>query len=551
MKEQSLLGGDLKIGANAGGEFYKRSFYSISGKNGNRDFVFPNLPTFRNVNFPENINTNYATNHLLPNENFYDKEIQSVFGAVDFSFKNFLFLQVTGRNDWSSTLPAANNSYFYPSVSLGIDITEGFGLTNDFLSFAKVRLAYAQVGNDTDPYQTGARLNSGNFAGAPYARINSTIPPLDLRPERQNSYEGGLDLRLFNDRISLDFTYYNIHSFDQILESPVPISSGFEKLRFNTGEVRNKGIEILLGLAPVRTRNFGWDLGINFSRNRNFVETLTEGAEQLILGSNLFGNFGPSIVARPGEQFGTIIGWDYEYFDRNGNGITDGDERIPENRIIDENGQWYEVTDDRVPLGNASPDWLAGLRNTFRWKNLSLNTLIDFKVGGDVFWGTYATAVGFGQSPSSLRGRNAELGGLPWVATDDQGVETTHNNGLVKPGVYEDGTPNDKVVSSAYTHLDVFSWGPGIVTPFIQDNTYIKMRELSLSYDFPKSLIDKLGFIQRAKISLIGRNLFYIYDNAPDNINPEGLNGSGYNQGIEWGSLPGTRQFGVVLNTGF
>ena len=549
LKQQSI-GDKIKVSAFAGGEFYKRSYYGISGNNGGRNFVFPNLFTTKNIDFPDNVSAGFA-NRLLPNETFYDKEIQSAFGAIDLSYDNYLFLQITGRNDWSSTLPAESNSYFYPSVSLGFDVTEAFDITNDVVSFAKLRLAYAQVGNDTDPYQTGARLGSGNFAGAPYASVNGTIPPLQLKPERQNSYEAGVDLRLFNDRLSLDFTYYNIYSFDQILQSPVPLSSGYSNLRFNTGEVRNKGIEFLLGISPLRNETFGWDIGVNFSRNRNFVESLTEGAEQLILGSNLFGNFGPSIVARPGEQFGTIIGWDYVYFDKNSNGMTDDSERLPENRIIDENGQWYEVTDDRVPLGNASPDWLAGLRNTFRWKNLSLNTLIDFKVGGDVFWGSYATAVGFGQSPSSLNGRNAELGGQPWIAVDDQGVETTYNNGLLKPGVYADGTPNDKVVSNVYTHLDVFSWGPGITTPFISDNTYVKMRELSLSYDFPRSLITKLGFIQNAKITLVGRNLFYLYDNAPDNLNPEGLNGSGYNQGIEWGGLPSTRQFGVVLNTGF
>ncbi len=550
LKEQSL-GQSLKVNAYAGGEFYKRSYYSLFGKNGNRNFVFPNLFTTRNVDFPTTINSKYATDHLLPSEGFYDKEIQSVFAAVDFSFKNYLFLQITGRNDWTSTLPAGSNSYFYPSVSVGLDVTEALGLTNDVLSFAKLRLAYAQVGNDTDPYQTGARLNSGNFAGAPYASVNGTIPPLSLKPERQNSFEGGLDLRLFNDRLSLDFTYYNIYSYDQILEAPVPITSGYSKLRFNTGEVRNKGIEVLLGFSPLRSEKVSWDVGINFSRNSNVVESLTEGAEQLILGKNLFGNFGPSIVARPGEEFGTIIGWDYTYFDGNGNGVTDDSERVPDNRIIDENGQWYEVTDSREPLGNASPDWLAGLRNTVSYKGVTLTALVDFKMGGDVFWGTHATAVGFGQSPQSLEGRNAEFGGQPWVFTDDAGVETTYNNGLLKPGVYADGTPNDKVQSYVYSHLDVFSWGPGITTPFVSDNSYVKMRELSLSYDFPAPLIEKIGFLQNARISLVGRNLFYLYDNAPDNINPEGLNGSGFNQGIEWGALPGSRQYGVVLNTGF
>lgn len=545
------IGESLEISAYVGGEFYKRSYYSLAARNGNRNFVFPNLYTVRNVDFPTNINSGYATNQLLPNENFYDKEIQSVFAALDLTYKNFLFFQFTGRNDWSSTLPEANNSYFYPSASLGLDITEAFDIVDNTLSFAKIRLAAAQVGNDTDPYQTGARLGSGNYAGAPYATINATIPPLELRPERQNSYEAGLDLRLFNDRLSLDLTYYNIYSFDQILGAPVPQSSGYSNLRFNTGEIRNKGIEILLGVTPLETADFSWDLGVNFSKNRNYVESLTEGAEQLILGSNLFGNFGPSIVARPGEQFGTIIGWDYQYYDRNNNGEVDASEQVPENRIIDDNGQWYEITSDRVPLGNATPDWLAGLRNTFRYKSLTLNTLVDFKIGGDVFWGSHATAVGFGQSPQTLQGRNAEHGGLNWTQTNDDGTTNTYDNGLIKPGVYADGTPNDKVVSNVYTHLDVFSWGPGIVSPFVSDNSFVKLREVRLSYNFPSNLITRLGFLQRASVSVVGRNLFYIYDNAPDNLDPEGLNGSGYNQGIEWGQMPGTRQYGVVLNTGF
>ncbi len=546
LKEQEVTS-NISMSANIGGEYYSRSYYQIGGRNGNRNFVFPNLYSFKNVDFPDNIGSGYASNQLLSSEDRFDKEIQSVFGSLDFNYGNYLFLQVTGRNDWSSTLPQGNNSYFYPSVSLGFDITEAFDITDNTLSFAKLRLAYARVGNDTDPYQTGARLGSGNYAGAPFATVSGTIPPLDLQPEQQNSYEVGLDLRLFNNRASLDMTYYNIKSFDQILDAPVPLSSGYSKLRFNTGELRNRGFEFLLGLNPVRTRDLSWDIGINFSRNVNFVESLTEGAEQLILGSNLFGNFGPSIVARPGEQFGTIIGWDYVYFDKNGNGETDDSERVPENRIIDADGKWYEVSSDRVPLGNASPDWLAGIRNTLTWKSFTLSSVIDVKKGGDTFWGSYATAVGFGQSPQTLEGRNAEHGGQPW--TDDMGV--THSNGLLKPGVYADGSPNTKVVPMRYTHLDVFSWGPGITTPFISDNSFVKMRELSLSYDFPQSLVGKLGFLQRASVTLIGRNLFYLWDRAPDNLDPEGLSGAGYNQGIEWGQLPGTRQYGVVLNTGF
>ena len=546
LKEQEISS-DLSVSAFVGGEYYNRKYYHIQGKNGNRNFVFPNLYSFRNVDFPDVINTNYATNQLLPAESRLEKEIQSVFGSVDFNFRDYLNLNITARNDWSSTLPEDNNSYFYPAASLGFIFTEAFGMEYNWLSFGKLRIAAARVANDTNPYETTITYDNGTFGGQPYTFVRSTIPPINLAPEQQDSYEIGLDLRFFNGRASLDFTYYDQRSFDQILQSPVPLSSGFSSLKFNTGELENKGVEIIVGGTPISKGDFSWDVHLNFAKNTNKLVSLTEGAERYELGSNLFGNFGPTVEARPGEDFGIITGWDYVYFDQNNNGETDPSERVPENRIIDDNGQWYEVTDSRVPLGNATPDFTGGITNTFHWKGFTVNTLIDAKIGGDTFWGSQATAVGFGQSVSSLRGRNAELGGLPW--TDGEGV--THNNGLIKPGVYSDGTPNDQVVSHVYTHLDVFSWGPGIVTPFVSENSWVNLREVSISYNFPKALLEKTRVFQNLRLTVVGRNLAYLYDTAPENLNPEGMNGSGFNQGIEWGGLPASRSFGVVLNTQF
>ncbi|MDN5201292.1 SusC/RagA family TonB-linked outer membrane protein [Fulvivirgaceae bacterium BMA10] len=531
---------DINITASLGAEHFKQTFYRISGSNAGRDFANPWLYTFSNFQNPNgNINNS-------PSEDSFGKIINGVFGSVDVSYKNMLFLTLTGRNDWSSTLPDGVNSYFYPSASLSFAFTDAFDIAPDILSFGKVRVAYANVGNDTDPFEIAPTFNLGSYGGQPSTTLPGTIPPTALAPESVNSYEAGLDLRFLEGKIGLDFTYYYISSKDQILSSPLPISSGFNSLRFNTGELENRGVEFLIDATPFETKDFSWNIAFNYSSNKNKVVSLADGAETLVLG-NIFGAHGPNVEARPGEEFGTIYGWDYTYFDTNGNGVTDDSERIPSNRIIDDNGRWYINTDEREAIGNVTPDWRGGVTNTLRYKQFTLSSLIDIKKGGDVFFGSYGTGVGFGQSPQTLEGRNAEHGGLPW--TDGDGV--THNNGLIKEGVYANGETNDQVVSYVYKHLDLFTWGAGgIVTPAVHEASWVRLRELSLTYTLPNSLLDKIGFIQNASITLLGRNLWFLHNTAPDNLDPSAVNGSGNNQGIEWGQLPASRTYGFNLKLG-
>lgn len=538
---------DLNLGFNLGVEHWSRNFYSIQGDNGGRNFSDPGLYSFANADLG-NMSATAAFNQFRPQESRYEKEINSAFAALDLAWKDMIYLTLTGRNDWSSTLPLDNNSYFYPSASLGFVFTELFNLAPDVLSFGKLRLAYSNTANDTDPYQLDPTFDRNTFAGQPTASVRNVIPPKTLAPEQSNSYDIGLDLRFLNGRASIDASYYFISSTNQILSSPLPVSSGFTSLRFNTGEVENEGYEFIISGTPLKTKDFTWDVAFNFSSNRNRIVSLAEGAETYRLGG-IFGGNGPAVEARPGEEYGTIMGWDYTYFDENGNGLTDGSEKRPDNRIIDENGEWYELTSERVPVGNVVPDWIGGLSNSFTWKDFRLSTLIDIRQGGDVYFGSYGIGLAYGQSPESLEGRNAEYGGLPH--TDGEGV--TRNFGLIKEGVYANGQPNDKVVPHYRKHQDVFGWGAGSgpVSPLVYDASFIRLRELTLTYTLPRQLVDKSGFLQNLSLTLIGRNLWFLKNNAPDNLDPANVNGAGTSQGMEFGSLPSTRNYGAVLRVGF
>ncbi len=541
---------DLHLTAFVNGEHYSRKYYYIQGRNGNRDFVYPNLYTFDNIDMPADdagkVGSGWALNNLNANEDRYEKTVNSLAGSVNLSFKDYLFLDVTGRNDWSSTLPADGRSYFYPSVQTSFIFTDAFDIGVDALSFGKLRLAYSMAGNDTEPYQLTPTFTTGTFYGQTTGSIRTTIPPQTLKNEISHSYDVGLDLRFFQGRLGVDFSYYQINSTQQIMSAPLPSSSGFNSFTFNTGEVQNKGMELLLSGSPVRNRNFNWDVTLNLTGNRNKVLSLAPGALTYRMGG-IFGNNGPSVEARPGEDYGTIMGWDYTYFDTNGNGETDASEKTADNRLLDVNGEEYLLTSDRVEVGNITPKFLGGLVNTFSWKGLSLNVILDIREGGDVFYGSMTAQYGMGQSPGSLEGWNAEHGGLAWTDSDGN----VREDGLVKVGRLEDGTANTNIVPYWYKHADIFSWGKGLITPMVIETSYISIQEVSLTYNLPESILNRIGFLKNGSVTLIGRDLGYLRNTAPDNMNPTGMNGVGNAQGMEWGQLPGVSTYGVTLRTSF
>ncbi len=541
IKKDKLFTDDINASLRLGGNQWRRERYQLGGV-GARQWRDPVLYNFGNYTFESPL-----TENDLPslNESFYNKRINSLFGFLDVNYRNMLFLQVTGRNDWSSTLPLDNNSYFYPSANISFVLTEAVReQIPQWVSHLKVRAAASQTATDDEPYQLNNIYNTSTFNGNATGSLPSNIPPIDLRPQRAFSWETGLEVGIWDDRVTADITYYYIHSYDQLLRSPVPASSGFDFIKINTGEMDNKGIEAIITARFIQKQNFSWQTGLTFAKNNNRLLKLNDGAETLEL-AGIWGSNGPSISVKAGEPYGIITGFDY---------VRDEATGMP---LLSEDGKFFQVTDTQVPIkiyddngnflrfANATPKFTGGWNNSITFGNFSLSTLIDVKWGGDMWFGSYAVGLQSGQSPETLDERQG--GGL---AFEDPSGET-RNVGVVLNGVHENGQINDAVVHYYYKYLNQGGWGRVLTTPAVQENSWIKMREIILRYDIPQKLVNRTKVFQQLSVAFSGRDLFFIYDTAPDNINPEGSIGAGNAQGLEFASLPGTRTFGVTLNASF
>jgi TonB-linked SusC/RagA family outer membrane protein len=538
----NILKSKINVKFTLGASRWNNDYYKIWGHTGT--WYYPNRYTFDNYTEPTYITgdngeiildrTGNSPSDVAPGEAISRERNNSVFSFLNLSYDNYVYLELTGRNDWSSTLPPESNSYFYPSVSLSFIASEAFKIQEkiSWLNFVKVRGGLAHTATDTDPYKLDFNYATGVFGGEQTTSFPSVIPPTALVPQHVNAWETGLNLGFFENRIDFDFTYYYKYCYSQILENlPIPASSGSPGLTINEGVLTNNGFEIVLNAVPVQTRNFLFKTGINFSRNRSYVKSLGDYAEVYTI-ADIWGLNGPAMALREGDEYGTIYGYDYVYHE---NGKP----------IVNEEGTKYLITDSRVPIGNASPDFIAGWHMEFNYKGIRLATLVDTKWGGDIYCGSYVINLQSGQSPETLIER--EGGGLPY--TDPDG--NISNIGIILDGVYEDGTPNDKVVHYYYKYLpNAGGWGKIISTPGVVENSWIKMREISLSYTIPQKLIDRTKVFQNLVLSIVSRDLFYFYSSLPDKINPEGLMGSGNAQGFEWASLPSTRSvtFGITAS---
>ena len=537
--KDAIFNSKIDVKFTLGTSRWDNNYYRISGHSGT--WYYPNMYTFNN--FTETTYTTDANGNtivdqpgnsagsMVPGEGIRRERNNSVFAFLNLSYSDYLFLEMTGRNDWSSTLPTGENSYFYPSASLSFIASEAFHFQDrvPWLNFMKIRGGIAQTATDTDPYQLEFYYSTGKFGGEQTSSFPGVIPPFMLTPQRVNSYEAGLILGFLDNVINLDFTYYYMYSFSQILKNlPVPVSSGSPGITINEGELSNRGFEIILNANIIQSKNILFNSALNLSRNKNRVESLGDYADVLPL-ADIWGLNGPAMALKVGDEYGTIYGYDYVYHE---NGQP----------IVNDEGTKYLITDTRVPIGNASPDFIAGWSMDFSFKGFRLSTLIDTKWGGDIYCGSYVIGLQTGQSPETLIER--EGGGLPY--TDPDG--NVRNVGIILDGVYADGTPNDKVVHYYYKYLpNAGGWGKFISTPGIVENTWVKMREIALSYTFPRSLTEKTKVFQKLTLSIVGRDLFYFYTTLPDKINPEGIMGSGNAQGFEWASMPSSRSiiFGI------
>ena len=481
-----------------------------------RNYKRLNAYTLGGLNTPGLYTVNNGADGYEVGDFTSQKKVNSVLASASFGYQRKYYVDITGRNDWSSALPAENNSYFYPSATASYILSEDLDV--DAISFAKVRLGWAQVGNDTDPYRTSTTYAvNTNFGNSGSATIPNAQNNPNLRPEKTSSWEAGVELNLFLDRVRFDFTYYNSTTEDLIFNVPVSASSGYSSAVLNAGKTNNKGIEVSLAASVVETNDLTWNVGVNFAKNQNELIELAEGIENIRYTSL----FGVSLEARPGQPLGTFYGYDYQY-DDNGN------------KLVGDNG-FYLRTDEVVPLGTILPNFTGGVYTTLDYKNLSFYALVDFQDGGSLHsysnqWGKYS-------------------GTLEGTVFDDDGndMRAPGYAGVVVEGVNATtGAVNDVAVNPQ-THF-FLNQGYVIHAADQYDASFVKLREMRLDYSMPADMVEGTPF-SNVSIGVFGRNLAILHKNVP-HIDPEVATSASNVQGFEGGQLPAERTIGVNIKFG-
>jgi len=469
----------------------------------------------------------------------YKKQISSLFASASVGYKHTYYLEGTLRGDKSSTLPINNNVYVYPSISGSIVFSEFFK-NKRIINYGKFRASWAKVGSDTDPYQLALNYTTGKYSypGYTIGMINNTTQPnKDLKPTMTNSFELGLEMKFFNNRLSLDVTYYNQRSKDQIIGLASSSTSGYDYRLINAGEIKNEGIEIALNGRIMQHKDFAWDAGLNFSKNTNKVLNLVDGMDYFEIEKARWCNV--TVGAEVGKNYGSILGPD---FVRNEMGQV----------VIDPENGLPKVDSKLRTLGNASWDWTGGFYTTFTYKNFRLSAGFDVKVGADLFSMSMRSAFISGKAQETVAGREE------WYRSEERRMEagmtqsewraSGNCEGYIVPGVIDngDGTYRENNIpvnpQDYWTHAG--NYAP---STFIYDNSYIKCREITFGYTFPEKWLGK--FVKSLSVSFVARNPFTIWKNIP-NIDPD----SGYNtsgMGLEYGSLPSRRSYGFNVNVKF
>lgn len=456
----------------------------------------------------------------FPKETAQKIGVRGVYASANLGYNDFLYFDATIRNDISSTLPKENNSYLYPSVAASMVFNQF--LPFSWLSFAKVRVNYAEVGSDapfdylTDTYNVITPLNGG------ISSVANTKKDPNLKPERTKSIEGGIEMYFLNRRFGFDLALYKTNTIDQILPLAVSDATGYSFKIINAGEIENKGVELVINATPVKLKDFTWDVTLNWTKNVNELVALKEGLENLQLGSY---QGGITINARLGQPYGTIQGTDYTYL--NGK------------KLIDGAGRYIKTTESDKVIGDINPDWTGGISNRFTYKDFSFSFLIDMQKGGDIFSLDlyYGLATGLYKETAFIN----ELGNP---------VRNTLANGggFINEGVHADGTVNTTRIAAS--NFGALGYRRGLPDKaFVYDASYVKLREITLSYIIPAKILGKT-FIKGAEVSFVGSNLWIIHKNLP-HADPESGLGAGNLQGYSTGSLPSTRNFGFNIKLQF
>ena len=508
----------LNLEGNIGANIRQNKQNSIfAGTNGGLNL--PGLYALSNSVSPINAPTEYDATSVVDGQ----------FARASLGYDNFAYLEGSYRTDRSSTLPKANNRYGYYSVSGSLVFSQLIDAR--WLSFGKLRANYAEVGNDTSPYRVFNTFGIGTpFNGNGVASNPGTQSNLNLLPERQESYEIGLEMQFADRRAGFDVSYYNTQNINQITAIPLSTATGYTSAILNAGTIENKGIEVQLNLTPIKSEAFQWDITANWSKNESLVVELLNGIDNLQLAA-LQG--GISINATPGQPYGTIRGTDFVY--------TNGQ------KTVRPNGYYASTGTNNNIIGDINPDWKGGVFNNFRYKNFNLNFLIDVQKGGDVFsldtWYGYATGL-----YDFTAGTNDLGNPVRNPITGTPGNYGADSGGVILEGVQADGTPNN-VRADATTAGNPWGYARSNNAAHVYDAGYVKLREASLSYNLSPKLLEQMAFTG-VSISIIGRNLWIIDKNTPYSDPEAGLS-SGNVQGYQSGSYPSIREIGASLKLQF
>jgi hypothetical protein len=467
-----------------------------------------------------------------------NKALNSIYGTANFAWKNKVFLDITGRNDWSSTLPEKNRSFFYPSVSTSILLNEIAHLSSK-INKAKLRISFAQVGNDTDPYKTDKYYATTKFPGS--ASMATTLHNIDFKPEISSSFETGLDLRMLKNRLGIDFTFYYNVTRNQIIDAPMDAATGYYRATINAGKVRNRGYELMITGTPILTNNFKWNAAITWSKNENQILALAEGMTE----NQLLSSIGAvSIIGSVGGTTGDL--WGYKLVRNPAGAVVIAANGLPAQAPLIEH------------VGSAYPAWKAGMSNEFQYKNFKFSIQFDGQFGGIVYSQAHHKMTQQGKLGFTLNGRNP--GTEFYIEKNDPRILADaalakKNLGgyyMVAPGVVDAGSgnyvPNTKIVTVESYYSEKYRINNVETNSF--DASYLKLREVRFEYSLPKTLLAKTPF-EKAALAVYGRNLMMITSFPLFDPEAAALNGGTITPGVETGQLPSTRTVGLNLTLGF
>lgn len=504
--------GDWSVGASFGGnKMYNETKYFYTS-NGGSPFTIDGLWSVNNIP-PSGQN---------PFKSYTRYRINSLYGTFDLGWKNQVFLNFTGRNDWFSTLSPDNDSYFYPSATLSWVFTDSFRKAlPKWFDFGKLRLGYAFASNGTEAYQTLMyyKLNAYTVNGVQTAtqNNNNAFPNADLKPVHISEFEVGMNLSFFQNRLNFDMDYYNKKTTDDILPVSTSSASGFGSAYMNVGKVRNSGFEFMVDAYPIRNQNFTWNTTLNLANNSSKVLTVGTGTDRITVDGGKSGIGNVTIYQVVGLPYAEIIGYTYK---RNADG-----------QLMLKNG--LPQTGEQKVLGNAVYKWTGGWHNSFTYKGFNLSMLLDFKFGAKIFSGTNYQLYAYGLQKKTLTGR-----------TKDNPAGSITANGIDE----STGKPNKVTVTSQDYFRAICD--ANIAEEFVYSADFIKLRELSFGYTFPEKMLSHLGFVKGLSFSLVGRNLWTILKHTP-NIDPESAINNSNAQGLEFNGYPTTRSIGFNLNVKF